>query len=150
MLERYPLGLSRERAELYGKPHIGATYTSGGRYRHTADWCPICGRPAGSVHHIARKSWAVEVPLVTDKGAWTLRSPLVTLCGTGTIGCHGRMHDGGLVMSWEWYRPSYEDLWWDGSLLAEHGPHSPALYRYGCWVILDTDTHSELRIRRDR
>lgn len=145
----YPLGLSSDKAELFGKPHIGAVYTSGGRYRRTRERCPVCGRFATNCHHVAPRSVATEMPLVTPLGAWALRSPLIALCGSGTTGCHGRFHERRLAIRWVWYRPSYRDMWWSGQLLSEHVPHSPALYRYGYWEIRDAETGVTLNVRRD-
>lgn len=145
---RYPLGLSRARAELYGKPHVGAAYTSGERYRLTSERCAVCGRFATNSHHVARRSWATEMPLETPKGAWALRSPLMAVCGSGTCGCHGKLHNGGLTIEWEWDEPDYERAWWDGELLLLHDPHSPALYRYGQWAIHDLELNTTKHIRR--
>ena len=145
---RYPLGLSRSRAELFGKPNVGAEYVGRERYVHTADRCPVCGAPAGSVHHLCPRGTARSIEIVGPDGPTLLRSSLVALCGSGTTGCHGRMHSRELEVEWEWYRPAYEAMWWDGLLLASVEPHSNDLYRYGCWAIRDRDTHSVLRIRR--
>ena len=92
---------------------------------------------AGSVHHVARRSWGEAFRLVTPRGTWDLRSPLFCLCGSGTTGCHGGFHDGGLRAEWSWRSSVYEEAWWSGVLLREYGPHHPGLYEFGRWLITD-------------
>lgn len=77
-------GYPKERAELYGKPHLGAHYTHGKAYEALSPRCCVCGRRAGSVHHVAHRSWGETFRLVTPCGTWDLRSPLFCLCGSGT------------------------------------------------------------------
>ena len=77
-------GYPKERVELYGKPHLGARYTHGKAYEALSPRCCVCGRRAGSVHHVAHRSWGETFRLVTPCGAWDLRSPLFCLCGSGT------------------------------------------------------------------
>ena len=48
-------GYPKERAELYGKPHLGARYTHGKAYEPLSPYCCVCGRRAGSVHHVAHR-----------------------------------------------------------------------------------------------
>ena len=50
-------GMAKDRAELYGKPHLGARYTRGASYEALQQRCAVCGRRAGSCHHVARRSW---------------------------------------------------------------------------------------------
>lgn len=83
-------GWSKERAELYGKPHLGARYTHDTAYEPTQARCAVCGRRASNCHHVARRSWGKTFRLVTLNGVWELRSPLFALCGSGTTGCHGK------------------------------------------------------------
>ena len=75
--------------------------------------------------------------LVTPNGVWELRSPLFALCGSGTTGCHGKFHDGGLRAEWVWRTGAAEEAWWSGTLLREYPPHSPDLYMFGYWAITD-------------
>lgn len=130
-------GMAKDRAELYGKPHLRARYTRGGSYEALQQRCAVCGRRAGSCHHVARRSWGRSFRLVTPNGTWDLRSPLFALCGSGTTGCHGGFHDGGLRAEWSWRSSVYEEAWWSGELLREYGPHHPGLYEYGYWLITD-------------
>ena len=37
-------GYPKERAELYGKPHLGANYTHGKAYEALSPRCCVCGR----------------------------------------------------------------------------------------------------------
>ena len=127
------LTVSRQRAALYGMPHIGCEYV-GSRYRMTQDYCAVCGMRATNCHHIVPRGLGETIRLETPKGTWEMRSPLIALCGTGTTGCHGRFHAGLLKARWVW-DGDYEDAWWDGSLLAEIEPHDPLLYAYGRWEI---------------
>ena len=95
-------GWPKERAELYGKPHLGARYTGKRSYELLQDRCCVCGRRAQSCHHVAHRSWGLEFELVTPNGTWSLRSPLFALCGSGTTGCHGGFHTGLLSAEWRW------------------------------------------------
>ena len=146
-------GLSIEKAELYGKPHIGAHYTghSATSYERTWEWCAICGRRAQSVHHVAHRSWGDRFELVTNNGEWSLRSPLFALCGSGTTGCHDGFHMGAYLRArWVWDDPLYQDAWWDGLILARFKPHHPAIYRYGYWAIDDLRDGTTIRIREEQ
>lgn len=130
-------GWPKERAELYGKPHLGARCTHGAAYEPTQARCAVCGRRACNCHHVARRSWGKTFRLVTPNGVWELRSPLFALCGSGTTGCHGKFHDGGLRAEWVWRTGAAEEAWWSGTLLREYPPHSPDLYMFGYWAITD-------------
>lgn len=131
-------GWPKERAELYGKPHLGARYTGGRSYELTQPRCCVCGRRATNCHHVAQRSWGQEFRLVTPNGTWDLRSPLFALCGSGTTGCHNKFHGGaGLRAEWRWRSEAYEEAWWTGQLLQAYRPHDPSLYEYGYWAITD-------------
>lgn len=140
-------GWPKERAELYGKPHLGARYTGKRSYELLQDRCCVCGRRAQSCHHVAHRSWGLVFELVTPNGTWSLRSPLFALCGSGTTGCHDGFHGGARYRpEWVWDEPEFEEAWWDGTLLCEHEPHDPALYGYGHWAITDTKTGRTVEI----
>lgn len=141
-------GLSLERAEVYGKPHVGARYTHGDRYERTSERCCICRRPATNCHHVVPRGVGDRFPLVTPDRTWLLRSPLFALCGSGTTGCHDGFHGGARYRArWKWDDPQYERWWWDGILLEQFGPHSPKLYAFGCWEIGDRATGRSFEIR---
>lgn len=126
-------GLPYERAELFGKPSIGAEYTGGARYERTQPRCAVCGRPATNVHHLAGRG---GFDLDTPRGSWRLRSPLIALCGSGTTGCHDGFHGGAwLTIRWAWDDESSKAAWWDGRLLEALAPHDPRLYAFGCWLV---------------
>ena len=132
-------GLSIDKAELYGKPHIGARYTAGDRYERIQDRCCICGSKATNCHHVIPKGRGTQFALETPNGAWLLKSPLFALCGSGTTGCHNQFHGGAtLKAAWVWHLPLYRDAWWSGELLGMHEPHAEDLYQYGHWVIRDS------------
>lgn len=52
--------------------------------------CIVCGKPATNKHHVIERS---DGGYVNGK---PIQKPMVTLCGSGTTGCHGRVHDGKL------------------------------------------------------
>lgn len=146
------LGRSLERAELYGKPHVGCRYTGEGArcYERTREWCFLCGRPAQSCHHVVPRSQGERFRLVTSCGTWELRSALFCLCGGGTTGCHDGFHGGARYRArWVWDDSECEAQWWDGLLLARHGPHDPALYWYGCWEIEDLRSGKVKTVREE-
>lgn len=134
-------GLSKEKAELFGKPHIGAHYTADDvtKYAHDFESCPICGNRVASVHHVASRglrSFALKTPL----GIHILKPALFALCGTGTTGCHGKFHDKKLQAAWVWKEQRFEDAWWNGQILAHIPPHSHELFEYGFWRISNKKT----------
>lgn len=66
----------------------------------TGTCCVVCGRFGTNKHHEPPKGTGGE-------RAW--RGSLVSLCGSGTTGCHGRRHAGDLKLRfnetddrWEW------------------------------------------------
>ena len=139
-------GVPKDRAELYGKPHVGARYV-GNRYELTAERCGICGRQATNCHHIVPRRCG-DFALVTPRGTWRLRSPLIALCGSGTTGCHDGFHGAArFVPRWVWDNIQFEQQWWDGLLLKLFPPHHPGLYDYGRWEIEDRDTGRIITIR---
>ena len=154
MLTRDQLrGLSVERAECYGKPHVGCRYTgrTARRYERTQGWCCVCGRPAGSCHHVVPIGRGEFFRLVTPKGTWNLRSALLCLCGSGTTGCHDGFHGGAFLKArWVWDDEDCERMWWDGDLLTLMRPHSPQLYLYGRWEITNRRTGEVMTIREER
>ena len=134
-------GLSAERAQLYGLPHLGARYRGERHYRATAERCQLCGRPVGSVHHVAHLKWGRHLRLATPQGTFDLRSPLFALCGHGTSGCHDGFHGGAWLRArWAWDSEGNEAAWWSGELLARYGAHNPALFAYGRWEVENTRT----------
>ena len=49
-------------------------------------FCVVCGEPGANAHHVLYGSWAGRRENVLANG--------VMLCGSGTLGCHGRFHAG--------------------------------------------------------
>lgn len=126
-------GLSLDVAECFGKPHINAWYTQNSanvklyKFEYGSN-CPICGKRATNVHHCPPRS----------KGKFilhghVLRPALFALCGSGTTGCHGMIHNRQIVPKWEWYSDEYAEYWWSGELLEKLGAHSDLLYTLGTW-----------------
>ena len=133
--------LSREKADLYGLPHIGARYTGrhgAKRYERLQEWCFVCGRPSTCCHHLVPLSNGASYLKKTPLGTFELRSPLFCLCGSGTTGCHDGFHGGAWLKAWwKWDEPGNAEKWDTGLLLCEYGPNSDWLYDYGCWLIQD-------------
>lgn len=133
-------GLSMERAEMYGKPHWLASYdspnpTKEGISRYAmaeGAWCMVCGRPATNVHHVPARRHSLFT-LETERGTHILRPSLIALCGSGTTGCHGDVHDGRIRIEWAWDADGND--WWDGRLLEAFAPHDPELYELGRWQV---------------
>lgn len=130
-------GYSIENAECLGKPHIGARYLFSGRIdRYILEYnatCAVCGRPATNVHHQPFRSKGKGIII----GGKLLRPSLIALCGSGTTGCHGKVHNGKLKIRWVWIDESIAERWWDGSLFSRFPPHSERVYEYGYWDFID-------------
>ena len=144
-------GLSREVAERYGKPHVGAFYATSGVKSHKKEpdaYCAICGKRVSSVHHEPPLSRGHIFLLKTPVGRFVLKPSLFALCGSGTTGCHNDFHGGSRFKPyWEWYSDEYAEQWWSGELLKKFAPHSPLLYNYGYWRIHDARTGRDIEIR---
>lgn len=61
----------------------------------TLDHCAICGKPANNKHHMVRRG-AGEL----YRSGRKLKKPTITLCGSGTTGCHGLAHQNKLNFRW--------------------------------------------------
>lgn len=132
-------GLSVDKAELFGKPHIGAFYSVRGD-RHSQQVedgapCVCCGRRASNAHHTCPLGRAGEIAV----GGKMLLSSLVAVCGSGTTGCHNGFHGGGRYeIRWVWDSADAARKWWKGEFFANGiEPHSAELYKYGHYVIKD-------------
>lgn len=141
-------GFSIEDAQSYGMPHIGAHYWKDNvnSYHRDDNTCCICGRKATNVHHHPQKGKATSFTLSTEYGIFVLKPALFALCGSGTTGCHGLIHNKKVSIQWKWDSKAYQELWFSGYLLS-HGiiPHSPKLFEYGCWLIGDDKSKVEYR-----
>lgn len=135
-------GFSREVAELYGKPHIGAYYKSASVKSHTLKEnarCMVCWHTATNAHHCPPISKGKKFDLVTPNGVFELRPSLFALCGSGTTGCHNDFHGGArYIPEWIWRSEDDEAAWWNGEILSKFEPHDHALYDFGYWRIHDT------------
>lgn len=145
-------GLSLDVAECYGKPHLGAFYSTESVKSHKrleGASCAICGKPVQSVHHNPPLSKGHIFLLRTKWGAFVLKPALFALCGTGTTGCHNEFHGGAhFKATWVWRNDDCAELWWSGELLKQMEPHSPRLYEYGYWNVHDARTGIDLKIER--
>ena len=140
-------GLSIDRAECYGKPHINAFYTGNGLRAYKRDdvaLCPLCGRPATNTHHQPDRFFFRF--MLKDGGYIALRPALMAVCGSGTTGCHGDIEAFRTNVRWRWDSDEYESAWWDGTMLSSGlGAHDERLYHYGCWVFENDGKEIEYR-----
>ena len=134
-------GLSRDKAECFGKPHINAWYTGNGESvdKYTFDHQAIdiiTHQQPTNTHHIVPRGTARFITIPSQYGVFVLKTALIAVRGSGTWGVHGAFHRHEIKMTWEWDSPEYEEQWWNGYLLS-HGypPHSKELYKLGRWVI---------------
>lgn len=143
LLQSYPYDV----AKCFGMPNFGAEYVgSQGRYRRTGEYCAVCGRQATNCHHVVRRGRTFRLRRA-DGMVVALRSPLMLLCGSGVTGCHGKAHSGDLRIEWVWKSEEDERRWWDGELLMDYAPYDQRLYRFGFWLIDDTESHLIKEIR---
>jgi len=133
-------GRSKEEAERYGKPCIGAHYNGRGVHDYRKDVgakCAVCGAPATDVHHWPPigKSYHGEWCLRTPKGWHVLMPSLFALCRH----CHRLFHDMTLQADWVWDTKEAERDYWSGKLTSQrkYMPHSPYLYELGHWEFKD-------------
>lgn len=130
-------GLSYDKAECYGKPHVQAFYAytsiASNRLEENAR-CAVCGRVATNSHHEPPRRFKTF-----KLYGQTLRPALIALCGSGTMGCHDGFHGGARYsIRWLWDMDELAELWWSGKLF-EQGikPHARELYLMGGWQITD-------------
>lgn len=62
---------------------------------YISDRCFICGRRATNKHHMVRRN-AGEL----YENGRKLKKPVITLCGSGCTGCHGKAHENKLHFRW--------------------------------------------------
>lgn len=124
-------GLSLEVAECFGKPNIDARYLSDNvnSYSHSGN-CFVCGKRATNAHHCPPKRKGLLV-----LNGHILKPSLIALCGSGTAGCHGMVHNGKIKINWKWFNDEYARIWWEGEMLEKYEPHSEELYQFGEWEI---------------
>lgn len=65
-----------------------------GRPSVVSDRCAVCGRYASNLHHVVQKGMG-GVSRDVER-----RIPKVALCGSGTTGCHGLVHERRLHLNW--------------------------------------------------
>ncbi|WP_304598274.1 hypothetical protein [Adlercreutzia caecimuris] len=144
-------GLSLERAECYGKPHIGAFYAGAGVRSNRLEqgaWCAVCGRPATNAHHCPPVGTCGFLTLPTAAGDIRLRPALFALCGSGTTGCHNGFHGGSRYRArWAWNSDALARDWWEGRILMWAQPHDRQLYALGHWEIEDRLSGRKIEIR---
>ncbi|MBQ9621224.1 MAG: hypothetical protein IJR41_04735 [Atopobiaceae bacterium] len=132
-----------ERADLYGKPHIGDAFYPDRRTKlghlEPGAMCALCGRPASNAHHIVPKGMgggSATLYLPYDSHGIILRSPLMAVCGMGNAsGCHKALHDGRIKVRWVWDEERFAEWWWKGHFFENHEPHDPMLFCFGHYVI---------------
>jgi len=130
-------GFAYQAAECYGKPHFLCRYAGKAVNSHELfedATCMCCGRRATNAHHWPPRG---KSPLFTLHGK-TLKPALFAVCGSGTTGCHDGWHGGARFKAlWKWDSERFAREWWEGSMMEELGPHSQALYGFGCWEAYD-------------
>lgn len=123
-----PRGWSHQKAVNMGMPHL------------LEDRCIICGAELDcaphSKHHVTPKGAGCKQMTLRSKETgreYRLESSLVSVCGTGTTGCHNGLHGGAeFRMSWVWESDLLEKMWFDGVFLDEdYKPHDPRLWTMG-------------------
>lgn len=127
-------GLSVVKADLYGKPHLGARYTAKTGvtdYVRESDYCVICGKPASNVHHVPNRGAHI---IEKDGEAALMRPPLFALCGSGTTGCHGKVHNHEISITWKWDDHEDRERWLNGEL--DYPSNDPRLFERGCWQVI--------------
>lgn len=145
-------GLSYPKASLYGMPHIGCRYwredMAATKFDSEPHRCACCGKVGGvhNRHHEPPRSNGTFL-LETPRGKFVLFPALIDLCGSGTTGCHGLRHNGGLKIAWEWYDDGSAEDWWDGTFLSMpyHPPHGEWLWRHGRYVFERDSMRWEIR-----
>lgn len=136
-------GLSYERAECYGKPHLGKAYYQpyrmGGNRLDVGATCAVCGKPACNSHHQPPRSSGSSL-----FGWWRgepieLLPALVSVCGMGNAaGCHAHLHSGRYRLEWRWDCIEHAQDWWTGELFRQgYKPHDKRLYRLGAWHLVN-------------
>ncbi|WP_288071233.1 hypothetical protein [Adlercreutzia caecimuris] len=140
-------GASYAHASCCGMPHVRAAYTADDirRYESHGGACPMCGLPVANVHHEPPRSFGSFL-LRSPSGIHVLKPALISLCGSGTTGCHGLVHHGLASWRWEWDSDEWAERWWSGDLLRRMSPHDPGLYELGRWVVSMQDG-SEREVR---
>lgn len=126
----------------FGMPHIGARYAKGALKAYELDEdavCAVCGLPATNAHHQPAKGMGGGSTVHLHRTKWgqfVVRPALIALCGSGTTGCHGDVHEKRVKIEWVWDEPEAMEKWNDGTFLS-HGidPHSQKLYNFGHWQI---------------
>lgn len=95
-----------------GMPCVGAEYLGKSRHRLLEGArCAVCGRPATNSHHIVPKGLGGGSRGL-QLGPYSLRSPLIALCGSGNAsGCHGAAHRRLIRFRWVWDDPANQDRW---------------------------------------
>lgn len=148
-------GLSLERAELYGKPSLGACYTRFDARSHRLDdmaRCCICGAMATNAHHwppLGMGGGGRQFTLRTPVGRFVLLPPLFAVCGNGNAsGCHKAWHDGLIEVEWAWDDDSYRMQWWDGTLLKPKPPGG-WLFGFGCYRFRDARNGREWKVKKE-
>lgn len=138
-------GLAYPIAECFGKPHYMSHYKTKKPTPASVDnyvldddaVCIVCGQRATNSHHCPPKGIKRVFELRTDSGSFLLRPALLAVCGSGTTGCHRKIHSGLLKIQWIWDAEGFQKGWWSGSILNSCDAHDPDLYATGFWRITD-------------
>lgn len=132
-------GLSVDAADKFGKPCVGAYYAGMGVRDNRLDEdarCLICGARATNSHHEPPLGLGCRNSRLFVAGH-RLRPALIALCGSGTTGCHGKVHRGIYRIAWRWDSDDDARDWWQGRMPGESYDYcgSKTLYWHGQWVV---------------
>ncbi len=112
------------------------------------DSCIICGKFLAGIphsqHHMTPKGMGGANKIMTIKSAsshktYKMDSSKISLCGSGTTGCHNDFHGGArLRITWEWASRPLMRMWFDG-LFLDSGfiAHDKRLWEMGCYAVYE-------------
>jgi hypothetical protein len=130
-------GLTVSSAQKFGMPNVGAFYTGRGVHTNRLEegaTCAICGAMATNSHHEPQLGMGCRNASFRLHGR-VLTPALIALCGSGSTGCHGRVHSGSYRIEWEWDDPETEAAWFDGRMPEEAYRHDKRMFWFGHWAV---------------
>ena len=110
-------------------------------------YCHVCGKQRTNDHHMVPKGRGNKFLTLHDV---KLESPLLSLCGNGTTGCHGLFHSPRLyVIVWHWFDETVERQWWEGDLFRDGlKPKDPILHAFGEYVLYHKEWDADAKCDR--
>lgn len=142
-------GLTVRQARAFCAPSVGASYAGRSVRSNRLDEgarCAVCGRPATNAHHEPPVGMGGGRARLALNGV-AMRPALIALCGSGTTGCHGKVHSGALRLEWAFDSDEEEELWWRGWFAPE--VYEAGAAGLGRWEVRDRAGNLLKTIRRD-